>query len=288
MNPSEGRVPGIQIEVRVDRETLLPGRVWCAARPRALVAVVHGLGEHSGRYAALADSLVERQFTVAALDLPGHGESKGTRGHARSWEFLREQCVPATFTASRGMPGQPPDLRAVLLGHSMGALLALDYALAHPRQLLAVVASAPALRSAPPPVWKLSLAQAAKVLAPSHGFAHGLDESGISRDSEVIEKRSSDPLMHDRITPRLYFGLEEARQRVMSEARRLAIPALVLQGMADRVIDPRGALEFNVAAPHGMARLITYAGAYHEVFNDLDREQVIRDLTAWLDAVVVV
>jgi alpha-beta hydrolase superfamily lysophospholipase len=288
MNPSEGRVPGIQIEVRVDRETLLPGRVWCAAQPRALVAIVHGLGEHSGRYAALADALVERQFTVAALDLPGHGEAKGTRGHVRSWEFLREQCVPATFTASRGMPGQPPDLRTVLLGHSMGGLLALDYALAHPRQLLAVVASAPALRSAPPPVWKLGLAQAAKVLAPSQGFAHGLDESGISRDGEVIERRASDPLMHDRITPRLYFGLEEARKRVMSETRRLAIPALLLQGMADRVIDPRGALEFNVAAPHGMARLITYPGAYHEVFNDLDRDQVIRDLTAWLDAVVVV
>src|SRR5437867_2373729 len=113
-------------------------------------------------------------------------------------------------------------------------------------------------RNSPPPVCKSSLAQSTNVFAPTHGFSHGLDESGIPRDNEVIEKRSSDPLMHDRITPRLYFGLEEARQRVMSEARRLAIPALVLQGMADRVIDPRGALEFNVAAPHGMARLITY------------------------------
>ncbi len=288
MNPSEGRVPGTQIEVRVDRETVLPGRVWCADQPRALVAVVHGLGEHSGRYAALAESLVERRFTVAALDLPGHGEAKGARGHARSWEFLREQCVPATFTASRGMPGQPPDLQTVLLGHSLGGLLALDYAIAHPRLLLAVVASAPPLRSAPPPAWKVGLAQAAKLMAPSQGFAHGLDESGMSRDPEVLERRASDPLMHDRITPQLFFGLEEARKRVMSDAKRLAVPALILQGMEDRVIDPKGALEFNVAAPHGMARLITYPGAYHEVFNDLDRGQVIRDLSGWLDAVIVV
>ena len=80
MNPSASRIPGIQIEVRVDRETLLPGRVWCAERPRALIAIVHGLGEHSGRYAALAEALVERGFTVAALDLPGHGRNRLRKG----------------------------------------------------------------------------------------------------------------------------------------------------------------------------------------------------------------
>jgi alpha-beta hydrolase superfamily lysophospholipase len=288
VNPSEGRVPGIQIEVRVERETLLPGRVWCAEHPRALVAIVHGLGEHSGRYAALAEVLVGRRFTVAALDLPGHGEAPGPRGHAKHWEFLRDQCVPATFTASRGMPGQPPDLQAVLLGHSLGGLLALDYALAHPRDLLAVVASAPPLRVPAPPVWKLGLAEAAKVLAPSQGFANGLEEGAMSRDPEVVQGRASDPLVHDRITPQLYFGMEAARKRVTAEAKRLAIPALLMQGMKDRIIDPKGALEFNVAAPHGMARIITYPDAYHEIFNDLDRDQVIRDLAGWLDAVIVV
>jgi alpha-beta hydrolase superfamily lysophospholipase len=110
----------------------------------------------------------------------------------------------------------------------------------------------------------------------------------MSRDPEVLELRRADPLLHDRISPRLYFGLDHARRRVMEEARRLAVPALVLQGMADRVIDPKGALEFNVVAPHGMARIITYPGAYHEVFNDLDREQVVRDLVGWLDAVLQV
>jgi alpha-beta hydrolase superfamily lysophospholipase len=288
VNPSQGRIPGIQIEVRVERDTLLPGRVWCADQPRALVAIVHGLGEHGGRYAALAEALVAHRFTVAALDLPGHGEAKGPRGHAKSWEFLREQCVPATFTASRGMPGQPPDLQAVLLGHSLGGLLALDHALAHPRDLLALVVSAPPLRTPPPPIWKLGLAEAAKVLAPSQGFASGLDESAMSRDPEVIQGRANDPLVHDRITPQLYFGMEAARKRVMAEARRLAVPTLLMQGMKDRVVDPKGALEFNVAAPHGMARVITYPEAYHEIFNDLDRDQAIRDLAAWLDAVIVV
>lgn len=288
MNPSQGRVPDVQIEVRVEKGLLLPGRVWCAERPRALVAIVHGLGEHCGRYAALAETLVEHRFTVAALDLPGHGGAPGPRGHAKSWELLRDQVVPATFTASRGMPGQPPDLQSVLLGHSLGGLLALDYALAHPRSILAVVASAPPLRTPAPPIWKLGLAEAAKVLAPAQGFASGLDESAMSRDPEVVQGRANDPLVHDRITPQLFFGMESARKRVMEGARRLAIPALLLQGMKDRIIDPKGALEFNVAAPHGMARILTYPEAYHEIFNDLDRDQVIRDLTGWLDAVIVV
>ena len=286
MNPSQAHVPAIRIEVRVDGETLLPGRVWCADRPRAQVAIVHGLGEHSGRYAALAERLVERHFTVAAIDLPGHGEAKGARGDARGWEFLRDRCVPAAFTASRGMFDQPPDLETVLIGHSMGALLALDFALSRPRSLLAVVASAPALRGNAPPAWKLLLARAARLLAPAAGFPHGLDESGMSRDPQVLALRRDDPLVHDRISPRLYFGFEAARERVMAEARRLSVRAFVLQGMADRVVAPAGALDFGAAAPPGMARVITYPDAYHEIFNDLDRERVIGDLLGWLDTVL--
>jgi alpha-beta hydrolase superfamily lysophospholipase len=288
VNPSDGAVPATSIELRIDRSLTLPGRAWCAEAPRALVAVVHGLGEHCGRYAALASDLVKKRYTVVALDLPGHGEAPGPRGDFPSWQQVRDHIVPALFTASRGMPGQPLDLPVIMLGHSMGGAIALDYALAHPRTLLAVVASAPALRSQMPPWWKLALANVAKSTAPSLGFPHGLDESGISRDPEVMKARAADPLMHDRISPRLYFALREAQQRVLRDARRLEVPALLQQGAADRVVDPHGALEFNAAAPHGMARLITYKDGYHEVYNDLSRDEAIRDLVGWMEAVVVV
>jgi alpha-beta hydrolase superfamily lysophospholipase len=188
----------------------------------------------------------------------------------------------------RGLPGQPHELPHVLLGHSMGAVLALDYALAHPKTLLAVIASAPGLRSTIPPWWKLALANVASVTSPAAGFPHGLDESGMSRDPEVLRMREQDAMVHDRISPRLYFSFDEARQRVLRDARRLAVPALVLQGAADRVVDPKGALEFTGAAPHGMVRLVTYKDAYHEVFNDPSRAQVIRDVKGWLDAALVV
>jgi alpha-beta hydrolase superfamily lysophospholipase len=281
-----GAIPSSPIEVRMDRNTVLPGRAWCAERPRALVAIVHGLGEHSGRYAALASDLVKARFTVACLDLPGHGEAPGPRGDLR-WIEVRDHALPTMFSASRGLPNQPPRLPHLLLGHSMGALMALDYALAHPREVLGVVASAAPLASAMPPWWKLALANVARVTAPSAGFAHGLDESGMSRDPEVLRLRKEDPLVHDRISPRLYFAFEEARQRVMREARRLAVPTLLLHGMADRVTEPKGTLEFAGAAPHDKARYITYRDAYHEIYNDPGREQVVRDLVGWLDLMVV-
>jgi len=287
MNPNVGSAPSSPIEVRIDRDSVLPGRAWCADRPRALIAIVHGLGEHCGRYSALASDLVRAHYTVVCLDLPGHGDAPGPRGDIRSWVQIRDQAIPAMFSASRGLPGQPPELPRVLLGHSMGGVMALDYALLHPRDLHGVVASAPGLISAMPPWWKLTLANIARVTAPSAGFPHGLDESGMSRDTEVVKLRATDPLMHGKISPRLYFAFEEARQRVMRDARRLAVPALLLHGAADRVTDPKGTLAFVGAAPHEKARLFTYRDAYHEIFNDLSREQVIKDLVGWLELVCV-
>jgi len=288
MNPSSGSVPASNIEIRFERGAQLPARAWCAERPRGLVAIVHGLGEHGGRYAALASDLVRARFTVVALDLPGHGEAPGPRGDMASWTAVRDRIVPLLFTASRGLPGQPLELPHVLLGHSLGGVMALDFALAHPREILAVVASAPGLKSAIPPWWKLALANVARATAPAAGFPHGLDESGMSRDPEVLALRKSDRLVHDKISPRLYFAFEEARQRVMRDARQLKVPALVLHGSADRVVDPHGSLEFCAAAPHDLCRLITYHDGYHEIFNDPVREQVVRDLVGWLDAVLVV
>lgn len=288
MNPSEGRIPDTQIDVRVGRDMQLPGRVWCSDRPRALIGIVHGLGEHSGRYAALAEVLVDRRFTVVALDLPGHGQAPGRRGDFPSWEFVRDQALPSMFTITRGIPGQPPDLPVVLLGHSLGAVLALDYCFAHPKTLLGVVGSAPAIRNPPPPLYKQLAARIAMMIAPDLPFPHGLDESGMSRDPEVLEHRKTDPLLHRKITPRAYYALVAAQKRVRENARKLSVPTLLLQGGADRVIDPRGALEFNGAAPHGMTRLFTYKDTYHELFNDPLRGEAIRDLLGWLDALVVV
>ena len=288
MNPATGNVPAISIDVRIDRNTVLPGRVWCAERPRALIAIVHGLGEHSGRYAAFAADMVRARFTCVALDLPGHGETSGPRGDIPSWTQLRDQIVPAMFTATRGLPDQPPELPTILLGHSMGGVIALDHALTHPRALSALVLSSPALRTAMPPWWKLALANVARLATPAAGFPNGLDVDGISRDAEVVRAYRTDPLVHEKISPRTYFAFNEAAQRCRREIRGLQVPTLMVQGMADRVVDPKGALEAAGNAPHGMLRFVTLSDAFHETLNDTGREAVIRDLAAWLDAALVV
>jgi acylglycerol lipase len=281
LDPSRCSVAVHPIEVRVDSALVLPGRAYCHDRPRALIAVVHGIGEHSRRYAAVASDLVRAGYSVVTMDLPGHGESGGGRGDFQ-WLAVRDRAIPALFTANLGMPGQPERLPRVLLGHSMGGVLALDHALAHPQGLAGVIASAPGLRSAMPPWWKLAAANVARVTAPGLGFPTGIDTSGTSRDPEVLRLRAEDRLMHDLITPRLYFAFVEARQRVLRDARRLAVPALVLHGEADRVVDIAGAREFCAAAPARLVTLKTYPEAYHEPFNDYGREAVVADVAAWL------
>jgi alpha-beta hydrolase superfamily lysophospholipase len=174
----------------------------------------------------------------------------------------------------------------VLFGHSMGGLLALDYALAHPETLLAVAVSAPALRSETPPLWKRALAQVARAAAPSIGFSTGIASAGLSRDPEVVRTRDEDALVHDMISPRLYYGLAESRERVLRQAAQLSIPALVMQGTGDLIVDPAGTRDFCSAAPGRLVTRVVYEGAYHEIFNDVGREACLKDLLAWLSRVV--
>ena len=193
---------------------------------------------------------------------------------------MRDEAIPALFQAL-GAAGAIETL-PILFGHSMGGAMALDYALAHPATIAAVVASAPGLRAAPPPWWKAAAAQVLGVIAPGLGIPHGLPIDGVSRDRETVTLYRNDPLVHGVISARLYAGIGAAQARVLSRAATLAVPALVLAGTADTVVDSSGATEFAAAAPRDTARFVSLPGAYHEILNDVGRDAVSATIVAWL------
>jgi alpha-beta hydrolase superfamily lysophospholipase len=158
----------------------------------------------------------------------------------------------------------------------MGGAMALDYALAHPETIDAVVASAPGLRlPSAPPRWKMAAVRLLRVVAPRVGLPHGLPVEGLSRDPEVVARYRADPLVHGVMSARLYFALLEAQSRVLAGAPGLRVPALVLAGTADRIVDWTAGREFVSAAPAALATFVALDGAYHEILNDLDRATVL-------------
>jgi len=278
MNPTAGTIQPTTFPVR-STAGLLAGNVWRAADPRASVLVVHGLGEHGGRYAAFASELVAEGFTTAAIDWPGHGRSPGRRGDA-SWSAMRDEMIPAALEAiADGVPGP-----RLLLGHSMGGAMALDFALAHPALVASVVACAPAVRTPPPPRWKLAAGRVLRIVAPRVGIPHGLPIDALSRDAEVLALYRQDPLVQRSISAQLYFDLIDAQRRILAGASSLAVPALLVGGTADRIVDWTGALDFAAAAPKGRAQFVPLDGGFHEVLNDTGRGEVVRIILGFWQA----
>jgi alpha-beta hydrolase superfamily lysophospholipase len=249
-----------------------------AAGSRAVIAISHGLGEHGRRYRYLADALVNRQFSVFALDHRGHGKSQGRRGYAEHWEDLREDVRTFLGLVRQQAPGQP----LFLLGHSLGGLIALDYALVYPQGLQGVVASAPAVtQTAISPV-KVLLAKTLSRLLPTLSMKTGLDAQGISRDPQEVQRYLQDPLVHDLGTLRLGAEGFAAQDRTMAEARGFKPALLLVHGDADRLIPLQGSQVFYDRVAHQDKTLLIYPGGYHESHNDLHREQYFADLAAWI------
>lgn len=249
------------------------------AGARAAIAVCHGLGEHGGRYQYLAEAMVARQFCVYALDHRGHGRSEGQRGHVDRWEVLREDLHTFVGIVRQQEPGQP----LFLFGHSLGGLIALDYALAHPRGLQGVIASAPAvLQTAISPV-KVSLAKMLSRLTPTLSMQTGLDPAGISRDPVEVQHYQQDPLVHDVGTTRLGAESFAAQDRTLAAAGNFNLPLLLVHGEDDFLIPVLASRSFYERAGSADKELILYPGGYHESHNDIHREQYFDDLAVWIE-----
>ena len=273
-----------------------------ALPPRAAVLLVHGLGEHAGRYDHVAHQLLEWGFAVRAYDQRGHGESGGARGvlpnETALLDDLTEVVDDTRLRCRRLLEGIQADeggaqaltpLPLILLGHSMGGLLVSRFVALNIRSVEGLVMSSPALDPGLGALQKLLLTFMPKV-APDLCVGNGLDTRYISHDEEVVKKYFADRLVHNKISPRLGRFIATAGPATVAAAARWRTPTLLMYAGDDRLVNPAGSRAFAekaASSPAVMAGTVTarcFEGLYHEIFNEVDSAPVFDTLKAWLDA----
>jgi alpha-beta hydrolase superfamily lysophospholipase len=247
--------------------------------PRAVLAVVHGYGEHSGRYMNMVRALVPHGYGLHAYDLRGHGRSPGRRGHVDRWgDYEDDTCL---FLAQ--IQARSPGIPIFLYGHSLGGMIVLTYGLRRPEGLRGVIASAPALATPNISPFLLSVSRLFSRAWPTLSMPTGLDVQSISRDPEVVNAYRNDPLVRDIGSARLSTELAAAREWALAHASEFQLPLLMVQGGADRLIPPEMGQRFYDQVLLTDKEIKVYPDAYHEVHNDLCAQQVMLDMEHWLE-----
>jgi alpha-beta hydrolase superfamily lysophospholipase len=248
--------------------------------PKRLIMTVHGFADHAGRMPFLIDHLCERGAVVYSYDQRGNGRSPGQRGHINAYRELGEDLDAFMTLATAAEPG----LERVLFGHSTGGILTLLFAEDHPDRMDRLVLSAPALILAfQPPAWKEMVGKGLASILPKLSLQAGFDPGSVSRDSAVVEANKKDPLVVQDMSTRFYQQVyNTAAPMALSRVGELKVPFLLIQGMGDKLVSPTVADEVDRRATvaHEIKR---YPGAFHETYNDTDREQVFSDLDSWLE-----
>jgi acylglycerol lipase len=248
--------------------------------PKAVLLVVHGLGEHSGRYGNVVNYFVPHGYAVYALDHYGHGQSDGQREYV---ERFSDYTQPLKSFFDK-VAGWQTGRRIFLVGHSLGGLISADYLLQNQAGLAGAVLSGPAVKPPKLSPALLAMGRVMSRLAPKMGVL-GLEAGAVSRDPEVVRAYVNDPLVFTgKTTARLGAETIDAMQRVQAGAAAITLPLLILQGGSDKLVDPAGANELYQAAGSIDKTLKVYPGLYHEIYNEPEREQVLRDVETWLEA----
>jgi alpha-beta hydrolase superfamily lysophospholipase len=265
---------GLQINVRE----------WPCEDARGTVIIVHGLGEHIGRYEHVAQQLLKTGRNVVGYDHRGHGASQGRRGAMpRSDSMLRDLAVVIDAVRTR----QPGPL--VLLGHSMGGLIAARMVaggleVSKPewyRPVDALVLSSPALDLGMTDGQKRLLSFLGPI-APGLAVGNGLKPEWISRDAAVVKAYVDDPLVHDRVTPRLVRFLLDGGEFVRANAAQWRVPTLLLYAGSDRCVAPAGSAAFGAAAPSNVVKTEVFQPLFHEIFNEPEQADVFAVMSEWL------
>jgi acylglycerol lipase len=258
--------------------TRLAYRSWPMPGSGTTFAVVHGLGEHAGRYERFARGMAKHGMGTFAVDLRGHGKSPGQRGHVDSWSQWTDDA-----SAFVKHVGTVVDGEVVPVGHSFGGATVLSTVLAGKLpQSKRFIVSSPALKvKVAVPGWKIKLGNAASNVVPRLALDNEVDPKVVSRIPEVVDAYRTDPLVHSRISSRMYVEWHAAATYILEHAGEIKIPFLILAGTDDALIDPQGSEQLHRTAA-STSELKLLEGRYHEPFNDRDNEEVFALIAEWL------
>jgi alpha-beta hydrolase superfamily lysophospholipase len=260
---------------------------WTPQTPRGSIIIVHGLAEHGGRYRETGEFLAANGWAVYACDLRAHGLSadppKAGRVHVdRFTDYFNDVDAVMGLVQLRhaGLP-------AIILGHSMGGLIAISYALEKPEALAGAIISSPALGTHPefkPPLFLKIMVSILSRLAPRLRVDSGLDTQAICRDPQVVQAYIDDPLVSQKVSARWYSEMMKAMKRAHNNAGSLRVPMLLMQSGADRLVDPAAPGRWAGLAPPGLVEQVQWEGLYHEMLNEPEKDRVRARIIEWLDS----
>ena len=275
MNHQEGNFKGIR-DLKIYYQCWLPEK-----DPKAVLLIVHGLAEHSGRYMNLVNHFVPLGYAVYGVDHIGHGKSDGLRVYVERFKDFTDTLK----TFSHMIRDWQPETPIFMVGHSMGGLISSIYLLDNQDGLSGAVLSGPSVK-VPDNISSVTIlaGRLFSTLMPKLGLL-ALEADGVSRDPEVVKAYINDPLVYTgKITARLAAELLKAMKSAAADASKITLPILIAQGGEDRLVDPDGAQMLHDTVGSVDKTLKIYDGLYHEIFNEPEHHKVLGDVEAWLES----
>ena len=248
-------------------------------KPKAVVALVHGFGEHTGRYAHVGEALNNSGYALVGFDLRGHGKSGGARGHTPSYEALMDDIADFLAWIEKRYPGSP----RFLYGHSMGGNLIHNFSLRRKPDVVGVIVTDPWLKLAfDPPAMQITLGKLMNNIAPGFTQNSALDTSALSHDQKIVDAYNNDPLVHSKISARLFISIYESGLWALDHAGEFSLPLLLMHGSADRITSFAASAEFAKRAGKSVAWK-AWEGCYHEIHNEPEKAEVLNYMIQWMD-----
>jgi alpha-beta hydrolase superfamily lysophospholipase len=261
--------------------TKLYGQSWIVENPIAKICLVHGMGEHIGRYTHVAKFYNSKGISIYGYDQRGHGKSEGKRGHAPSFQHLINDLKEFISTVNK----EDESLPTLLYGHSMGGNVVLNFTILHPEFQVATIATSPWIELAfKPPSLLVFIAKLLRKILPAFTQSTNLDTSAISQDPEVVSKYETDPLVHSTISTAMAVDLMNAGEYLLSHNESLKIPVLIMHGSDDQLTSFNASVKFIDNHPEVVFK--AWQGMFHETHNELEKQKVFNYGFTWINDLI--